>query len=214
MGRRKKRKSPVYRPTKKLPKIFKCPKCSHKSLKPQKPKPEDTTIHFVCGRCKYEESGKRLPIGEAVDAYGDLIDIYYREQEWDRLNEKAQRLKEAEQYTELANVYSYLSNIANIYYEKNMEEFERIGVPEMEEHAKEWLFKKEALKGEEKEILRKVRSGELIDKEDESSHTIGQEIVTVGENVLVEEVSKPKKGANLEEVLGDLGFLEFDDDQK
>ena len=95
-----------------------------------------------------------------------------------------------------------------------MEEFERIGVPEMEEHAKEWLFKKEALKGEEKEILRKVRSGELHDKEDESSHTIGQEIVTVGENILVEEVSKPKKGANLEEVLGDLGFLEFDDDQK
>ena len=214
MGRRKKKKNAKYRPAKVLPKIFKCPRCSHKTLKPRKPKPEDTILTFECGFCKYTESGKRLSIGEAVDAYGELIDIYYREQEWGRLTEKAERLKEVEQYTELANVYSYLANIANIYYEKTMQEFEKLGIPQLEEEAKNWLFKKEALKAEEKQILAKLKSGELVDRQDSSVHQIGQEIVTVGENVLVEEASKPKKGANLQEVLGDLGFLEFDEEEE
>ena len=213
MGRRKKKKNQKYRPAKVLPKIFKCPRCSHKAFKPKKPKPDDTILTFECGYCKYTESGKRLSIGEAVDAYGDIIDIYYREQEWDRLNEKASRLKESEQYTELANVYSYLSYIANIYYEKTMQEFEKLGIPQLEEEAKNWLFKKEALKAQEKDILVKLKSGELVDKRDSTIHQIGQEIVTVGENVLVEEPSKPKKGANLREVLGDLGFLEFDEEK-
>jgi transcription elongation factor Elf1 len=214
MGRRKKKKNQKYRPAKVLPKIFKCPKCSHKTLKPKKPKPDDTIITFECGFCKFTESGKKLSIGEAVDAYGDLIDIYYREQEWDRLNEKAQRLKETEQYTELSNVYSYLSNIANIYYEKTMQEFEKLGLPQLEEDAKNWLFKRDALKQQEKEILAKLRSGELVEKQDTSVHQEGQEIVTIGENVLVEEPSKPKKEANLREVLGDLGFLEFDEEEE
>ncbi len=209
MGRRK-RKQQKYVPKRRLPRVFKCPRCGHKTLKPIDLRKDGPEVKMRCGFCNIEEMVAKNTLTEPVDAFGDFIDVYYREQEWERLNNKRERLEEEGQYTELAQVFAYLANIADINAKKAMEQFEETGIPKDEEAAKNWAFRRDVLKEEEKKILHDLETGELEDVDLEAVYAPEQEIVQIGESVQVEETEKPKKSVNLEEILGDVGFLEFD----
>lgn len=206
MGRRK-RKKVVYRPVRRVPKIFTCPSCGHKTMK-AKMKHADDKVLIVCGHCNEQQEVSKNELTEPVDAFGTFIDIYYKDQEYDRLTRREEILKEKQQYSELALVYSFLSDNAQINAEKALDEFEKYKDPKDLENAERWKETSKQYKENEKRLLEQLRSGLIEDAELEENVYDEEEMNPFGE----EEIStseKPKKRADLEEILGDLGFLEF-----
>ncbi|HMA83496.1 MAG TPA: hypothetical protein VKP59_04635 [Candidatus Thermoplasmatota archaeon] len=207
MGRRK-RKQNTYRPKRTPPKIFECPSCGKKTMKaPVKRKNEMVTVR--CGHCGIEETVDKNALTEPVDAFGDFIDVYYKDREYDRLLERVDMLWDKEQYTELTLVYSFLADIARINAEKALEAFEKNKNPEDLDNAEMWQQAADEYNKNREQLKAELEAGLIQDAD------LKDEIYDSSENDLLDEgerdkvVEKPKKRTDIEDILGDTGFLEF-----
>lgn len=206
MGRRK-RKKIVYRRVRSLPKVFTCPKCGHKTMKAKVISKEEK-VHVICGHCGESQYVGKNTLTEPVDAFGDFIDIFYKDQEYARLTKREEKLWNKKQYTELTLVYSFLADNAKINAQKALEEYEISKEPKDLEQAETW--KESAQKYSENEIrLREQLASGLIE-----DAPLEEEIYDEAEDNPFDEgeakvAQKPKRRAKIEEILGDTGFLEF-----
>ena len=204
MGRRK-RKQPTYKRVKRVPKIFNCPSCGEKSVKVEKTKKttelpqEDGSVKEIalatvkCGYCGESREVLLYSIGEPVDAFGDFIDIYYADQELQRLEKRVEKLKEEGEWGELALSYSILSDLCRVKVALLLEEDD----VNMEE-VNNWKIKAEHYKRLEKDALLKLDSEELE-----------RGVRTDEESLFAESESKIKKERKIDDIFDDPGFLEF-----
>lgn len=207
MGRRK-RKQSTYKRVKRVPKIFNCPSCGEKSVKVEKTKKttevpqEDGSIKEIalatvkCGYCGESKEVLLYSIGEPVDAFGDFIDIYYVDQELQRLEKRIEKLMTDKEFGELALTYSILSDLCNAKAMILMDDAENFD----EEVYHNWRKKAMDYKRKEKDALLKLESEELergIKTDDESLFAEHEE----GGGI--------KKERKIEDIFEDPGFLEF-----
>ena len=193
MGRRK-RKQQSYKRVKKVPKIFNCPSCGEKSVKVVNIK--KTPIATVkCGHCGLVKDVLVNSISEPVDAFGDFIDIFYADQELQRLEKRIEKLKKENQWGDIALCYSILSDICRAKAAEALEDEDNADM----EVATDWRMKAEEFKRKEKDALLKMEAEELergIKTDEESLFTEHDE-------------SDTKKEKKLEDIFSDPGFLEF-----
>ncbi|UCE09987.1 MAG: hypothetical protein JSW61_13595 [Candidatus Thorarchaeota archaeon] len=82
MGRRRRQKV-RRRPQRRIPDVYPCPECGNTAVKIEIYR--DNKIATVrCGSCSLEMSidGDKVgPLTEAVDIYGDFIDVFYQSRE-------------------------------------------------------------------------------------------------------------------------------------
>jgi len=168
----------------------------------------DNQALVVCGHCGEQQVVHKHELTEAVDAFGDFIDIYYKDQEYERLSRREERLLEKQQYTELTLVYSFLADTAQINANKAMEEFELNKDPEDLSNAEKWQETAKQYKDNETKLREQLKSGIIVDAvlEEGVYDEIEDNPFDEGEAKISE---KPKRKSNIEDVLGDLGFLEF-----
>ncbi len=193
MGRRK-RKQTTYRRVKKLPKIFTCPQCGEKSVKVENLREKGGFATVKCGNCGLEKEVLINSISEPVDAFGDFIDIYYAEQEIQRLKKRINKLKENKEWGELAFAFSILSDLCRVKAAQLLDE----GDYDMDE-IQEWKEKSSKYKSLEKDALLELETSELESgiKTDEDSLFSEHEETGI------------KKKKDIEDLFDDPGFLEF-----
>ncbi|MBD3194693.1 MAG: hypothetical protein GF317_06545 [Candidatus Lokiarchaeota archaeon] len=193
MGRRK-RKQQTYRRVKKLPKIFTCPSCGEKSVKVEDIKKKGAFATVKCGNCSLEKEVLINSISEPVDAFGDFIDIYYADQELQRLERRVVKLKRKENWGELAFAFSIMSDLCKVKAAQLLEEEE----VDMEE-INEWKLKSEKYKRLEKDALLTLETEELE-----------RGIQTDEDSLFAEhDDTDMRKKKDIEDVFEDPGFLEF-----
>ncbi|MGQ4875814.1 MAG: hypothetical protein ACP6IY_17250 [Promethearchaeia archaeon] len=192
MGRRK-RKQQTYRRVKRVPKIFTCPECGEKSVKVEGLK-KSRIATVKCGKCGLSKEVLVNSISEPVDAFGDFIDIYYADQELQRLEKRIKKLEEEKEYGELALSYSILSDLCKVKAAQLLEDEDNIDL----EKAEQWKLKAEKYKRLEKDALLKLETLELE-----------RGIKTDDESLFDEDESRMKKEKKIEDVFEDPGFLEF-----
>ena len=95
-------------------------------------------VLIKCGHCGIEQAVDKNALTEPIDAFGDFIDIYYKDTEYERLTHREEKLREKGQYTELTLVYSFLADIAQINKKKFLEEYEATKDPADLETAEQW----------------------------------------------------------------------------
>jgi len=194
MGRRK-RKQTTYRRVKKLPKIFTCPSCGEKAIKVKDIKKSGGFATVKCGHCGLEKEVLINSISEPVDAFGSFIDIYYADQELQRLEKRVKKLKEKEEWGEIAFAYSILSDLSKVKAAELLDEEEDIDMDEVNE----WKQRAEKYKRLEKDALLNLETEELehgIQTDDDSLFSEHDE-------------SDIKKERDIDDVFEDPGFLEF-----
>ncbi|MEJ2294889.1 MAG: transcription elongation factor 1 family protein [Candidatus Lokiarchaeota archaeon] len=193
MGRRK-RKQPTYKRVKKVPKIFTCPNCGEKSVKVENIR-KSAIATVKCGNCGLTKEVIVNAISEPVDAFGDFIDIYYADQELQRLEKRVEKLKKDNEWGELALSYAILSDICRF---KAAEELENEDGVDMEE-VERWKMKAEKFKSLEKDAIHQLDTLEL------------EKGIKTDEESLFSEVdgSDIKKEKKIEDIFDDPGFLEF-----
>lgn len=192
MGRRK-RKQVSPKRVKRVPKIFTCPECGEKSVKVTNIKKKGAFATVKCGNCGETKEVLVNSISEPVDAFGDFIDIFYADQEVQRLEKRIQKLKEENQWGELALSYSILSDLCRVKAAILLEE-ENIDLEEIND----WKIKSERYKNLEKDALLKLESEELE-----------RGLKTDEESLFAESETKIKKGRKINDIFDDPGFLEF-----
>jgi transcription elongation factor Elf1 len=193
MGRRK-RKQQSYKRVKKVPKIFNCPSCGEKSVKVVNIRKAPIAT-VKCGHCGLTKDVLVNSISEPVDAFGDFIDIFYADQELQRLEKRIEKLKKENQWGDIALCYSILSDISRAKAAEALEDEDNTDM----EAATEWRMKAEEFKRHEKDALLKMEAEELergIKTDEESLFTEHEE-------------SDTKKEKKLEDIFSDPGFLEF-----
>ncbi|MFX1314938.1 MAG: transcription elongation factor 1 family protein [Promethearchaeota archaeon] len=192
MGRRK-RKQPTYKRVKKVPKIFTCPECGEKSVKVTDIKKKGAFATVKCGNCGLTKEVLVNAISEPVDAFGDFIDVYYADQELQRLEKRIVRLKEDNEWGELALSYSILSDLcrtkAALLLEEDNVEMNMVN---------DWKMKAEKYKKLEKDALLKLDTDELE-----------RGVKTDEESLFAESDTKIKKERKIKDIFDDPGFLEF-----
>ncbi|MFX1411905.1 MAG: transcription elongation factor 1 family protein [Promethearchaeota archaeon] len=192
MGRRK-RKQPTYKRVKKVPKIFTCPECGEKSVKVTDIKKKGAFATVKCGNCGLTKEVLVNAISEPVDAFGDFIDVYYADQELLRLEKRIVRLKEENEWGELALSYSILSDLCRVKAALLLEE-DNIEM----DIVNDWKIKAEKYKKLEKDALLKLDTDELE-----------RGVKTDEESLFAESDTKIKKERKIEDIFDDPGFLEF-----
>ena len=202
MGRRK-RKQVSPKRVKRVPKIFTCPEwevdwqffkeCGEKSVKVTDIKKKGAFATVKCGNCDLTKEVLVNSISEPVDAFGDFIDIFYADQELQRLEKRIQKLKDENEYGELALSYSILSDLCKVKAGILLEE-EDVNLDEVNE----WKMRNEHYKNLEKEALLKLETDELE-----------RGLKTDEESLFSERDSKIKKERKIEDIFDDPGFLEF-----
>ena len=194
MGRRK-RKQPSYKRVKRVPKIFTCPNCGEKSVKVENIR-KSAIATVKCGYCGLNKDVLINSISEPVDAFGDFIDVYYADQELQRLEKRVEKLIKDNEWGELALAYSILSDICKAKAAEGLEDEDNIDMEEVND----WKLKAEHYKRKEKDALLKLDSSELergIKTDDESLFTEH------------EEGGGMKKEKKIDDVFSDPGFLEW-----
>lgn len=192
MGRRK-RKQQSYKRVKRVPKIFTCPDCGEKSIKVEGIKKAGIAT-VKCGNCGLTKEVLVNSISEPVDAFGDFIDIFYADQELQRIEKRIKKLKADNEYGELALCYAILSDLCKVKGAQLLEEDD----VNMEE-VNDWQMKAEQYKRLEKDAVLKLDELEL-----------SRDIKTDDESLFDEEDdSGMKKEKKIEDVFDDPGFLEF-----
>ncbi|MFX0083140.1 MAG: hypothetical protein ACFE94_15445 [Candidatus Hodarchaeota archaeon] len=191
MGRRK-RKQVAPKRVKRVPKIFTCPDCGEKSVKVTDIK-KKAFATVKCGNCGLTKEVLVNSISEPVDAFGDFIDIYYADQELQRLEKRIQRLKEDNEWGELALSYSILSDLCKTKAAVLLEE-DDVNLEEVND----WKMKSEHYKRLEKDMLLKLEADELE-----------RGVKTDEESLFAESDTKIKKERKIEDIFDDPGFLEF-----
>ena len=192
MGRRK-RKQPTYKRVKKVPKIFTCPECGEKSVKVTDIKRKGATATVKCGNCGLTKEVLVNSISEPVDAFGDFIDIYYADQELQRLERRIEKLKKENELGELALSYSILSDLCRTKASLLLEE-EDVDLEQVDN----WKLRAEKYKKLEKDTILKLDSEELE-----------RGVRTDEESLFSEDDAKIKKERKIEDIFDDPGFLEF-----
>ncbi len=192
MGRRK-RKQPTYRRVRHVPKIFTCPSCGEKSVK-VKDLRKSTMATVKCGNCGLEKEVLVNSISEPVDAFGDFVDVYYVDQELQRLEKRIEALKKNNEWGELALSYSILSDICRAKAAQLLEDENNVNLDEVNN----WKIKGEGYKKLEKDAVLK------LDTED-----LERDIKTEEDSLFAEHADKTKKEKNIKDIFDDPGFLEF-----
>jgi len=193
MGRRK-RKQQSYKRVKRVPKIFNCPSCGEKSVKVENLR-KSPIATVKCGLCGLNKDVLVNSISEPVDAFGDFIDIFYADQELQRLEKRVERLVKENEWGDIALCYSILSDICKAKAAEALEDDENIDM----DLANEWKLKGESYKRKEKDALIKLESSELE-----------RGIKTDEESLFAEhDESTIKKEKKIEDIFSDPGFLEF-----
>jgi transcription elongation factor Elf1 len=191
MGRRK-RKQQTYKRVKRVPKIFTCPSCGEKSVKVENIR-RSAIATVKCGYCGLTKDVIVNSISEPVDAFGDFIDIYYADQELQRLEKRISKLKKEGEWGELALSYSILSDICRAKAAEALEEDEA----DIDE-ANEWKLKSEQYKRLEKDALIQLDTLEL------------EKGIKTDEDSLFDETDgKVKREKKIDDIFDDPGFLEF-----
>jgi transcription elongation factor Elf1 len=193
MGRRK-RKQQTYKRVKKVPKIFTCPNCGEKSVKVENIR-KSAIATVKCGHCGLTKEVLVNSISEPVDAFGDFIDIFYADQELQRLEKRIEKLKKKNEWGEMVLCYSILSDICKAKAAEALEDEDNVNLDEVNK----WKIKAEEYKRLEKNALLQLDSLELekgIKTDDESLFTEHDE-------------SDMKKEKKIEDIFDDPGFLEF-----
>ena len=75
MGRRRRRKTPNVRVQRRLPKIFTCPSCGKDAIRIHYDRTH-TSADVSCGACKIQASISINSLMEAIDVFGDFIDLF------------------------------------------------------------------------------------------------------------------------------------------
>jgi transcription elongation factor Elf1 len=192
MGRRK-RKQQSYKRVKKVPKIFTCPNCGEKSVKVENIR-KSAIATVKCGYCGLNRDVIVNSISEPVDAFGDFIDIYYADQELQRLEKRISKLKKENEWGELALSYSILSDICRAKAAAALDEEEGDKL----EMATQWRTKSEEYKQLEKGALLQLDTLELE-----------KGIKTDEDSLFDETEGKVKREKKIEDIFDDPGFLEF-----
>ncbi|MFX1391271.1 MAG: hypothetical protein ACFE9Z_14495 [Promethearchaeota archaeon] len=192
MGRRK-RKQVTPKRVKRVPKIFTCPECGEKSVKVTDLKRKGAFATVKCGNCGLTKEVLVNSISEPVDAFGDFIDVYYADQELQRLERRVKKLKEDNELGELALAYSILSDLCRTKAALLLEE-DDVNLDEVNT----WKMKAEQYKKYEKDAILTLDSEEL-------EHGVR----TDDESLFTESETKIKKERKIDDVFDDPGFLEF-----
>ena len=191
MGRRK-RKQQSYKRVKRVPKIFTCPSCGEKSVKVENIR-RSAIATVKCGYCGLTKDVIVNSISEPVDAFGDFIDIYYADQELQRLEKRIAKLKKEGEWGELALSFSILSDICRAKAAEALEEDEA----DIDE-ANKWKLKSEQYKRLEKDALIQLDTLEL------------EKGIKTDEDSLFDETDgKVKREKKIDDIFDDPGFLEF-----
>ena len=191
MGRRK-RKQQTYKRVKHVPKIFTCPSCGEKSVKVENIR-RSAIATVKCGYCGLTKDVIVNSISEPVDAFGDFIDIYYADQELQRLEKRISKLKKEGEWGELALSYSILSDICRAKAAEALDEDEA----DLDE-ANKWKLKSEQYKRLEKDALIQLDTLELE-----------KGIKTDEDSLFDETEGKVKREKKINDIFDDPGFLEF-----
>lgn len=192
MGRRK-RKQVSPKRVKRVPKIFTCPDCGEKSVKVTDIKKKGAFATVKCGNCDLSKEVLVNSISEPVDAFGDFIDIFYADQELQRLEKRIQKLKDENEYGELVLSYSILSDLCKVKAGILLEE-EEVNLDEVND----WKMRSEHYKKLEKDAILKLETDELE-----------RGLKTDEESLFTESDTKIKKERKIEDIFDDPGFLEF-----
>jgi transcription elongation factor Elf1 len=192
IGRRK-RKQVSPKRVKRVPKIFTCPECGEKSVKVTDLRKKGGSATVKCGNCGLTKEVLVNSISEPVDAFGDFIDVYYADQELQRLEKRVEKLKEEGEWGELALSYSILSDLCRVKVALLLEE-EDVNLEEVND----WKIKAQHYKRLEKDALLKLDSEELE-----------RGVRTDEESLFAESDSKIKKERKIDDIFDDPGFLEF-----
>jgi transcription elongation factor Elf1 len=168
--------------------------CGEKSVKVENLR-KGAIATVKCGYCGLTKDVIVNSISEPVDAFGDFIDVYYADQELQRLEKRVSKLKEDNEWGELSLAYSIISDICRA---KAAEALEDENEVDMEEVNK-WKLKAEEYKQLEKNALLQLDSLELekgIKTDDESLFSEHDD-------------SDIKKEKKIDDIFDDPGFLEF-----
>lgn len=204
MGRRK-RKKVVYKPVRKLPKVFSCPNCGHKTIKTRIEKNKSKAM-VICGFCGLEQEVDASQLTEPVDAFGDFIDIYFKSQEYTRLIKRVKRLEDKQNFSELALVYEILSDICKDNSNEALKEYELNHLQEDIDNAQAWKGQADEYFRLSRDIYQKLDLKEIEDGiDDDIYEDVEDQQYTDGKSS-----TKPKRGRDLDEILDDKGFLELD----
>lgn len=192
LGRRK-RKQVSPKRVKRVPKIFTCPECGEKSVKVTDIKKKGAFATVKCGNCGLTKEVLVNSISEPVDAFGDFIDIYYADQELQRLEKRIVKLKKENEWGELALSYSIVSDLCRTKAVILLEE-DNVNLDDVND----WKERAEKYKQLEKDALLKLDTEELE-----------RGVRTDEESLFAESDTKIKKERKIEDIFDDPGFLEF-----
>lgn len=192
IGRRK-RKQPSYKRVKRVPKIFTCPECGEKSVKVENLK-KGGIATVKCGHCGLSMEVLVNSISEPVDAFGDFIDLFYADQEIQRLEKRIPKLMKENEYGELALCYAILADIcrAKAYLLLEEEDLDM-------EKVDEWKIRAEKYKRLEKDAVLKLDTEEIESGLKTDDESLFSEI----------DDTSMKKEKKIDDVFSDPGFLEW-----
>ena len=182
-----------------MPKIFTCPECGEKSVKVLKEKGVKRGFAQVkCGNCGITREVLLNSISEPVDAFGEFIDIFYLDQELQRLEKRIEKLKKDNEYGELALCYSILADICRAKAAELLDVEEESNI-DMEK-VNEWKLKSEEYKRLEKNALTSLGTGETK-----------RDIKTEDESLFAEheEGGGMRREKKIKDIFDDPGFIEF-----
>jgi len=167
--------------------------CGEKSVKVENIR-KSAIATVKCGYCGLNKDVIVNSISEPVDAFGDFIDVYYADQELQRLEKRIFKLKKGNEWGELVLSYSILSDICRAKAAIALEEEEGDKL----EDADHWRMKSEEYKRLEKEALLQLDTLELE-----------KGIKTDEDSLFDETEGKVKREKKIEDIFDDPGFLEF-----
>lgn len=167
--------------------------CGEKSVKVTNIKKAGAFAIVKCGHCTLTKEVLVNSISEPVDAFGDFIDIYYADQELQRLEKRIIKLKEENALGDIALSYSILSDLCKVKAVILLDE-DNIDIDEVNN----WKMKAEEYKRLEKNTILTLDSQELE-----------RGVRTDEESLFSERESKIKKERKIEDIFDDPGFLEF-----
>ena len=146
-----------------------------------------------CGNCGLSKEVLINSISEPVDAFGDFIDIFYADQELQRIERRIIKFKEDNALGEIALSYSILSDLCKVKAAILLDE-ETVDMDEVNS----WKMKAEEYRRLEKNTILKLNTEEL-------EHGVR----TDEESLFAESETKIKKERKIDDIFDDPGFLEF-----
>jgi len=162
---------------------FLCPNCNSVSISITFNK---LLAKVKCLTCSLSGEIKNIKAYKPIDVYGDILDLYYADEEIQRLEKSIEHLKKLEKWGDLTRTYSILSDLYSAKGAYLLKDDNNLGPYEISR----WNLKSEKYKRLEKETRLKRDSKANDESSKESKFTM-------------------KKEKKIEDVFDDPGFLEF-----